>query len=324
MRTLYLHCGLAKTGTTSIQHALAEARAALRAQDFDYPDLCCVAAGTAHHNIPRELLGAPKYRRGRGTIEELLAYLERPDRCRRVALSSEGLTPCLSTARDRTLDFVRALQSRNDRLVILFTCRRIWRVCESIYLARLAKGSLRTSHGARPATVTAWLEQLFVGIDTLCAVLGGDAVQWCDTEKAGGDAVSAALSALEVVLPGATSGRRRFGKRISLRAAALLYQAQFTPNGAFREPRLTPKQFKELRRRVVAVAAGEDETYAYRLASPEQANAIQRSARACVPPLFVDQMEQFVGEESGEWPAVSLPEINLPRELVDTVMHGLR
>ncbi len=309
MRTLYLHCGLAKTGTTAIQHALADARESLWLQDVDYPDLCTNADGLAHHNISRELLASPKYRPKFGAIADMLHYLDSAARFSRVVLSSEGLTPALMTAPDRTLDFIRALRLRSDRLVVLFTCRRIWRINESMYLAQLAKGNLPAAQAARPAAVGAWMEKLLAGVELLRGAIGGMELQWCDVD--GRDSVSAMASALDVDLPGHVAGPQNLGRRIGLRAASLLYQAQFTADGDFREPRLAGDAFRELRRRILHAAKGEHEIHDYHLISPVEANAIQQAAREAAPEPYAAAMRSFLAAETGRWAPVSLAETNI-------------
>lgn len=75
--TLYLHAGLHKTGTTSIQAFLAANTVALESAGVLFPRTGRLVRRwgseyTGHHNVAWQLLGWPQYDPGDGTFDELL------------------------------------------------------------------------------------------------------------------------------------------------------------------------------------------------------------------------------------------------------------
>lgn len=92
MKKCYIHIGVHKTGTTSIQMLLGKHRAALRKHGISVP-----VAGNAwspdvgyHHNIAFELNGDSRYVPGKGGLAELFRELEQ-ESCPTVVISSEDL-----------------------------------------------------------------------------------------------------------------------------------------------------------------------------------------------------------------------------------------
>ncbi len=78
LRTLYLHVGIHKTGTTSLQGLLAGCADDLQRFDVLYPlsgrnsdhtDLACYRL--AHYNLAWQINGDPRFAARRGTTENL-------------------------------------------------------------------------------------------------------------------------------------------------------------------------------------------------------------------------------------------------------------
>ncbi len=83
-RRIWIHIGTHKTGTTSIQHALATLRPQLYAAGIHVPTIGTPASNPAigpltwalgHHNLAWQLYGDPRFHPDFGTIEQLLAEL---------------------------------------------------------------------------------------------------------------------------------------------------------------------------------------------------------------------------------------------------------
>lgn len=87
-RTLVVHCGGHKTGTSHVQYVLAESADALRAGGVVYPK--SGRRGWAHHNLVWRLASAPAYDPAAGDVEAALAEAEASGAARAV-LSAESL-----------------------------------------------------------------------------------------------------------------------------------------------------------------------------------------------------------------------------------------
>lgn len=137
---LTIHLGMPKTGTSSLQRALAGARERLAQAGILYPAGFGPRPGLAHHYIPQDLTAgadSPKQ-----SEREFLGFL-RVNKEKRVLISSEAFTNCLSPARlGRLVDFVsECAASHKVRCVIAL--RRIDAFMESMYLHSLKAGEIR-------------------------------------------------------------------------------------------------------------------------------------------------------------------------------------
>jgi hypothetical protein len=72
--TVYLHIGLHKTGTSSLQSFIASNRAAFEAGGYAIPTAGWLDG--AHHNIPLEILRRPKYNPELGGLEQALPQID--------------------------------------------------------------------------------------------------------------------------------------------------------------------------------------------------------------------------------------------------------
>lgn len=75
MKTLYVHIGTHKTGTTSIQAFLREHADALLACGVYVPASTTLYAQSGHHNIGFELLDPARFDPAKGTLDDLAAEL---------------------------------------------------------------------------------------------------------------------------------------------------------------------------------------------------------------------------------------------------------
>jgi hypothetical protein len=321
MRTLYIHCGLPKTGTTSIQKFLASSRNELRANGYDYPNIAVNDDRTAHHNLAREILHDEQFDPEKGTSTDFFNYLEGQERCPKVILSSEGLTHCLLRDPVALFDFVRQMIARNDEVFIIFTFRKFWKISESSFLYDLRSGKageIRTNPARVPKT-TKWLKKLAAGLTELRELVGADRFMACDTEKSGGDSVAAFCKLLGIAQQRQPDGGPRFNKRVGLKKAALLYKTKQLSSDSSEALSMTPRQVTRVRRRILAIPDFPGEIFDYRLISFEDANAIQSVARSVLPQFLVRDLDQSLQSEITPYEAADLQKVILSREDIEAV-----
>lgn len=97
MRKLYVHVGLHKTGTSSIQSFFHEHRDHLRGYGFLYPLAGIVPAYPGHHNLAWELAGDRRFDSRRGTFSSLFSEVQAFDGD--VLISSEDFEGVLGDPR---------------------------------------------------------------------------------------------------------------------------------------------------------------------------------------------------------------------------------
>lgn len=128
MARVILHLGMPKTGTTSIQYSLSEARATLAAQDIVYPDL-----GANHSVRIFDAFSEIPHRRHRRLGHDMAAIAERAERDRLYlreafranpgadfVISGEGIPRLSEEATQRLLGF---LGGHFDRIEVVFLVR---------------------------------------------------------------------------------------------------------------------------------------------------------------------------------------------------------
>lgn len=91
MRKCFIHIGVHKTGSTSIQHSVSRHRDELRQVGVYVPQACMWSENVAaHHNLAFEINNSPAFDPSKGGLAELLAELRSVD-CEKVLISSEDL-----------------------------------------------------------------------------------------------------------------------------------------------------------------------------------------------------------------------------------------
>jgi hypothetical protein len=127
-RTICVHIGTHKTGTTSIQAFLAGNRERLRAHGLYVPKAGTIHARSGHHNLAWQLRGDPRFDPACGTLDDLLAELgdvAEPN----AVISSEDFEYCAE--RPQALaELERALRAAGwePRYLVLFRRQRDYAV----------------------------------------------------------------------------------------------------------------------------------------------------------------------------------------------------
>lgn len=137
MDTIYIHCGLHKTGTTALQGFLAGQRDKLRSLGFLYPHAGTLGAGTGHHNIAWELSGDHRFDAKAGDLNAL--FDEISGFSGNIVLSSEDFESSLAhTGRWGRLREMAAATNRSLALVVYLRNQASY--MESLYLEMLKHG----------------------------------------------------------------------------------------------------------------------------------------------------------------------------------------
>ena len=103
MKKIFIHCGLHKTGTTSIQNFLFSNPSLLKKNNFLYPLIGIPESNRAHHNFGWELSGDERFNKSNGTIEELKEKIKYIDQD--IILSTESFETILNDV--DTLEFLK-------------------------------------------------------------------------------------------------------------------------------------------------------------------------------------------------------------------------
>lgn len=119
-KVIWVHIGTHKTGTTSIQAALATNRERLRSLGLYVPRAGTTHARSGHHNLAWQLRDDSRFRPAHGTLDDLLAELaEVAEPC--AVISSEDFEYCVEYPQ-RLAAFERALRGAGwePRYLVLF------------------------------------------------------------------------------------------------------------------------------------------------------------------------------------------------------------
>jgi hypothetical protein len=187
-RTLTLHIGLPKTGTTAIQSAMANSRKALLQQGACYPPS---PAGTSHAVLPLavQMRGNPAAWRREVTVKGLAAppRLENfwqtfdadmrglPRRARHIIMSSERFGLLLNN-HEALVALRNVLAPHFDALRIVVYLRRQDAHATSAYSQSLRMGVLQEPSLARPGTRYYTFYDYAALLDKWSAVFGQDAI----------------------------------------------------------------------------------------------------------------------------------------------------
>lgn len=138
MKTVFIHAGLHKTGTTSLQSVLLNNRKNLSEQDFYYPLTGIPDQAHGHHNIAWQLSHDRRYRPEWGDLRALLKEIEQTDG-HKIILSSEDFE-CSLLRPQRLNKLLNDFKSRNYKVCLLIYLRNPLDYLTSLYLELLKAG----------------------------------------------------------------------------------------------------------------------------------------------------------------------------------------
>ncbi len=133
--TVFVHCGLHKTGTTAIQNICTNHRSLLQSQGVLYPETDDIEIG--HHNLAWEITGDSRFRpeaiTRRKLRDQVVAFEGN------VVVSSEDFESVLHCT-DRLVPFVRHLAETGKNVRLVVYLRNQQEYAESLYLELLKHG----------------------------------------------------------------------------------------------------------------------------------------------------------------------------------------
>jgi len=322
MRRLYIHCGLAKTGTTSIQRFLSSERERLRTLGIEYPEIGLNYSRIAHHYIAEQLNSRAEFNSDAGAVGEFLNYLRAPDRRPTVILSSEGFATCLYNrrTRGRFIGFLRSTRKLNDSVSIVFRIRPFSQYFDSWYIQRLKSGTVSIDMRAYVHESRRWIINFFRSLKALKDSMGRECIIIIDINEGGGDAVSALLARIGLADMMIGTNVPRHNERLGLKKAALIYQLQSLANAADRG---SEAEVAALRAGVVRSREFPEEVYRYRVISLTEANRIQLVARKCTLPFLKELVANATEPEPEAYEAVSLANTMLSAEDCEFLQQSL-
>ncbi len=166
--TVYLHIGMPKTASTSLQHVLSTGAEALRERGYLYPAQWTRGVPPGHHALTEAVSGDPSAMLD--IARELRQYLSQHP-ARHVVLSAEGLAEAL--LRDRARATLGAFLTRcaaTAELEVVIAIRRLDEFLHSAFLQATKAGragQALTAEEFVSARGRRWVENLFPGIEWL-------------------------------------------------------------------------------------------------------------------------------------------------------------
>jgi len=321
MRNLYIHCGLAKTGTTSIQKFLSQSREQLNAIDYDYPTICRNNEGYNHSNLTWQFFNHTYFDPRAGTADDFLGFLNSPDRKSNIVISAEGLANCLVREHSSVpfRNFLRSAVQLNDSVYLVFSFRTFWRYIESLYLQLLKAGSLKVSLPHHIETRLNWLRRLLEKIAALREIVGDDRVLVADVDRS--DSISALLPLLQIDESKLGPRPEKLNARLGIKKAALLYLFQFDAAGELSGR--SQRQIVRFAKSLDKVADLPDDEYNYHVVTFAEANRIQEDMRAHVPGFLRAELASACAPVDSSHHAAVLGGVELPVKEALTIIEGL-
>jgi hypothetical protein len=138
MRTCFLHIGTHKTGTTSIQTALAQHAETLDKSGYIYPRTGRSESSVAHHNIAFSLFERDRFQAKFGDVDELL--MEMRSSSKNIIISSEEFVRVIHYNKAAFQQFVDNIAVFCHKTIIILYVRRQTDFLKSNYFERLKSG----------------------------------------------------------------------------------------------------------------------------------------------------------------------------------------
>jgi hypothetical protein len=325
MSRLYIHCGMAKTGTSSLQEFLANRRRFLLDWSIDYPRIGLNSSGNAHANLAFEIQGHPAFNPSAGTINDLFEHLQGPDRTKNAVLSAEGFAAALASEDSfrRFVEFIDRARSLDFDVRLVFMFRTFWRRLESSYLERLKAGRPTPPIGAFIKSNKRWTREFFKGLDMLGEKLGHHRIVALDIEKTHENSIFAMLEVIKVKR-GALPRRKKESRnvRLSLKQSAYLYQLQHASDDPSGNARHADVLFAASVLRQISPLS--NDLTRYHIVTSEQANEIQSFARETMPSFLRTSLHKLTEPELGSLDTHDLARVELTAEDREIVALALR
>lgn len=216
---LYLHIGLPRTGTTSLQTVLARSAPELERAAYLYPEDWRDHEGIAHHNLGIAVLEGKS---GRETSRRFLEYVLL-NRQQHIVVSTESLSNGLDRSRFPMLQAFLAACTALVSTTVVVMLRRMDDAVASMYLHELKWGDKTDSDMDQYALFRlTWITEVFEGLrrlrETSC-VTSIAVIPYVD----GSDSVVRVLAAMGMSDSGiSTAQPAKLGRRLGLKAHAAL------------------------------------------------------------------------------------------------------
>ena len=323
MRNLFIHAGLAKTGTTSIQRYFTRNRRAIRDLGFDYPDLCVSESGEAHHNISDEIMNHKKFDPTQGSIRDMQAYLAAPHRLQNIVLSSEGLATCIAN-KQKLPEFVKFLKSARDtgyRLYLIIMFRKFEHLIKLRYLQKLKTGQLDQELEAFVDENVTWFGRLFLHMKGLERMLGNGVFVPIDLAMGESDAV-AHLKAF-VGLPDSEllSAPQRSNERFGLKKIAVLDRFQRDPDGKLISR--PTREVLQLATRLRRMPPFPDDKFNYRILPVRLARRIQKRVHKSLPPRWLAELGGAARLDVEPYDVADLSSVMITSDEIEQILEKL-
>ncbi len=216
---LYLHIGLPRTGTTSLQTVLARSVQELAAAAYLYPEEWRDQEGIAHHNLGSAVLDGES---GAETTRQFLEYVLL-NRHQHIVISSESLSNGLDRTRFPRLQTFLAACSERVPTTVVVMLRRMDDAVASMYLHETKWGGKTDPDMDQYVEFRlTWIAELFEGLQRLretSCVNAISVIPYLD----GSDSVVRMLSAMGMSDSGIrTAPQVKLGRRLGLKAHAAL------------------------------------------------------------------------------------------------------
>ena len=215
---LYLHIGLPRTGTTSLQTVLAQSVQELARAAYLYPEQWRDHEGIAHHNLGTAVLEGES---GSETRRQFLEYVLL-NRQQHIVVSTESLSNGLDRSRWPMLQaFLAACSDRVSTTVVLML-RRIDDVVASMYLHEMKWGEKTDPDMDRYVMLRLdWIDELFESLQRLREASCVDSIAVIPYID-GSDSVLRILAAMGMGDSRLGAAPRKVGRRLGLKAQAAL------------------------------------------------------------------------------------------------------
>ncbi|HEX3945052.1 MAG TPA: hypothetical protein VHW69_13280 [Rhizomicrobium sp.] len=308
MKRVFIHCGLPKCGSTSLQAFLTGNSPFLAENGFEYPTAGMDANRLAQHNLVYEMLGSPQFKPELGTTNDVIASFRAT--VLDGVLSSEGFSRILWNQMyyqnfETFHDGLRCAGAEEISYVLFI--RNVVSFVESSYIQSIIAGNLKEPSLVQFArSRAAHFQELFDGLEWLGETLDSSVIL---RDVTGHDSSDVFLKCIGITSPAPPKPERK-NVRVSLKRAAFLYRYRFIENHSH-------EQFRKLARRLSRLPAGPGESkQSYRLLPRGLADEISETVGAISPLQFRYEISLATQPETVDYEPAILEDVPLSKEEV--------